>query len=274
VFLGTVAAGVLAAAGAVAGGAAYGGHLSPHAAKGTASATPPVPRRAVPRMQANPVAVPYYFPTPHLTKIPVPHGTVTGLPGKGTLVALTVDDGGSSEVVRLYTEFARKTGMRITFFLNGSLASWTENAEALRPLVQSGQVQLANHTWSHPNLKKLPDAGIAHELMRNDDFIQKTYGVDPKPYFRPPFGYHDERVDRVAAGLGYTTPTLWYGSLSDSGLITEQQLKGFADQWMLPQHIVIGHANFLPVTHCFDYLVELMRARSLQPVTLNDVFAR
>ena len=66
---------------------------------------------------------------------------------------------------------------------------------------------------------------------------------------------------------------MWYGSLSDSGLITDDQLRGFANKWMLPQHIVIGHANWLPVTRCFDYLTELIRERQLQPVTLNDVYS-
>jgi peptidoglycan/xylan/chitin deacetylase (PgdA/CDA1 family) len=195
------------------------------------------------------------------------------VPGKGNLIALTVDDGASSAVVALYAEFARRSGMRITFFLNGSRPSWTENAAVLRPLVDSGQVQLGNHTWSHPNLKKLSDSEVARELSRNDDFIRTTYGISAKPYFRPPFGFHDARVDRVAAGLGYSTPVMWFGSLSDSALITDAQLKGFADQWILAQHIVIGHANFPTITHCFDYLAELIRQRELVPVTLHDVFS-
>lgn len=79
-------------------------------------------------------------------------------------------------------------------------------------------------------------------------------------------------MDGVAASLGYSTPELWLGSLSDSALITETQLKSFADQWMLPQHIVIGHTNFPTVTHCFDYLTEPIRQREPVPVTSNDVF--
>ncbi len=76
----------------------------------------------------------------------------------------------------------------------------------------------------------------------------------------------------MARDLGYTVPVLWYGSLSDSGLITVDQLKDFATQWMLAQHIVIGHANFLTVTECFDFLADLIRQRQLIPVTLNDYF--
>jgi len=164
--------------------------------------------------------------------------------------------------------------MRLTFFINGSRSSWTDNAKALRPLVDNGQVQIGNHTWSHPDLRKLSTAEVRAELLRNHDFIQSVYGVDARPYCLPPFGFHSPRVDRVAADLGYVTPVLWYGSLSDSGLLTPQQLRGFADQWILPQHIVIGHANCLPVTECFDYLANLIRSRELQPVTLSDYFAR
>lgn len=277
VFFGTIAAGVLAAAGAVAAGATLENGFPTRATQvrpsTTPSAWPPVPRPTPETIVAPAHLRPFFFP-PRLNTVPIPHGTITGLPGAGNLVALTVDDGISSEVVALYAEFARTSGMRITFFLNGSRPSWTDNALALRPLVESGQAQLANHTWSHPSLLKLTDAGVVRELTRNDVFIRTVYGVEAKPYFRPPFGFHDKHVDAIAASIGYSTPVLWYGSLSDSGLITPAQLKGFADQWILAQHIVIGHANFPPVTQCFDYLTDLIRTRKLQPVTLNDVFTR
>lgn len=273
VFLATVAASILAAAGAVAIGAEVG-RLSTRAVPPPKGPLPPVPRviRAVPASPAAAADLPPHFFPPTPARMPIPHGTITALPGRGNSVALTVDDGNSSEVVRLYTEFALASGMRLTFFLNGARPSWTENAPALRPLVESGQVQLGNHTWSHPDLTKLSDSAVAEELQRNEDFIRTMYGVSGKPYFRPPYGFHDARVDSVARGLGYTVPVLWYGSLSDSGLISTDQLKGFADSWMLPQHIVIGHANFLPVTECFDYLARLIRSRELQPVTLDDYF--
>ena len=48
----------------------------------------------------------------------------------------------------------------------------------------------------------------------------------------------------------------------------------YADTWLLPQHIVIGHANHAPVTNVFPQLTEILRSRALQPVTLDDVFAR
>ncbi|KAA1249272.1 polysaccharide deacetylase family protein [Mycobacterium simiae] len=214
-------------------------------------------------------------PPPTSARIRLPGGGVlTQLPGKGDLLALTVDDGVNSEVVRAYTQFAKDTGVRLTFFVNGTYDSWTDNLVLLRPLVDSGQIQLGNHTWSHPDLTTLTKSEIAQQLTRNDSFLKKTYGIGAKPYWRPPYAKHDAAVDAVAADLGYTVPVLWSGSLSDSTLITEDYIVKMADQYFTPQAIVIGHLNHLPVTHVYPQLVEIIRARSLRTVTLNDVFLR
>lgn len=227
----------------------------------------PTPSPAEPAPVPPPVP-----PSPAVTKVPLPAGVITGLPTSEPVLAWTVDDGSDAEVVRLYIEFARTSGTRLTFFLNGSYPGWTEHAELLKPLVASGQVQLGNHTWSHAALTHLDDAGIVAELQRNHDFIVSTYGVDPRPYYRPPFGYRDRRTDAAAASIGYTCPAMWYGSLADSDLRHEQEILGLADRWFLPAHIVIGHLNFLPVTRVFPQLQQLIADRGLIPVTLDDVF--
>ena len=214
-------------------------------------------------------------PPPESARIPLPGGgALTRIPGQGDLLALTVDDGVNSEVVRAYTQFAKDTGIRLTFFVNGIYKSWTENLNMLRPLVDSGQIQLGNHTWSHPDLTTLPKDQIAQQITRNDEFLKKTYGIGAKPYWRPPYAKRNAAVDAVAADLGYTVPTLWSGSLSDSTLITEDYIVKMADQYFTPQSIVIGHLNHLPVTHVYPQLVDIIRDRDLRTVTLNDIFRK
>src|ERR1700751_5375118 len=90
-----------------------------------------------------------------LARVPAPVGGLTRLPGDGNQLALTVDDGASSPVVAAFAQFCRDTGTRLTFFVNGDNRSWTDNVSALRPMVDSGQIQMANHTWSHPHLNKI-----------------------------------------------------------------------------------------------------------------------
>jgi peptidoglycan/xylan/chitin deacetylase (PgdA/CDA1 family) len=223
---------------------------------------------------SGPTAPSALLPPPSLsTRIPLPGGgALSKIPGHGDLLAVTVDDGANSEVVRAYARFAKDTGVRLTFFVNGMYKSWTENLDTLRPLVDSGQIQLGNHTWSHPDLTTLPKVQIAQQITRNDQFLKKTYGIGAKPYWRPPYGKHNAAVDAVAADLGYTVPTLWSGSLADSTVITEDYIVKMAGAHFTPQAIVLGHLNHLPITHVYSQLVDVIRARNLRTVTLNDVF--
>jgi peptidoglycan/xylan/chitin deacetylase (PgdA/CDA1 family) len=233
---------------------------------------------AQPRVaEATPVAVeqpPALLPPPPpAARIPLPGGGVlSSLPDDGDLLALTVDDGVNSDVVRLYTEFARDTGVRLTYFVNGAYHSWTENQALLRPLVDSGQIQLGNHTWSHPDLTKLPLTAVAEELRHTHDFLWKAYGTDARPYFRPPYGAHNANVDKISGELGYTADTLWSGSLEDHVVIPADEIVKMADKYFTPGAIVIGHLNHEPVTHVYGRLVELIRERRLRTVTLRDVY--
>lgn len=234
-----------------------------HLDKGLAAApsstpVPPTTRAALPAPPGGP-------------KTRLPRETITALPGKGNSLALTVDDGADADVVGAYIKFAQDTGARFTFFVTAAYDSWTVHRDALRPLVESGQIQLGNHTWNHPALTRLSAAGVADQLERTKTFLRKTFGVDGTPFYRPPYGFHNATVDHVAAEHGYTVPTLWYGSLSDSSIVTEQYLIEMAHKYFNPQAIVIGHANHPAVTHCYNQIVDVIKQRNLSMVTLDDV---
>jgi peptidoglycan-N-acetylglucosamine deacetylase len=208
-------------------------------------------------------------------RMPLPGGgALSSIPGAGDLLALTLDDGVNTDVVRAYTQFAKDSGVRLTYFLNGRYASWTDNRDLLRPLVEAGQIQLGNHTWSHPDLTTLPKDQVAEQLQRNHQFLMRNYGVDARPYYRPPYGSHNPVVDGVAAELGYSVPTMWAGSLGDEIVRPEGEIVKMANKYFNPQAIVIGHLNHLPVTHVYDQLLEVIRARNLHTVTLDDVFTK
>jgi peptidoglycan/xylan/chitin deacetylase (PgdA/CDA1 family) len=201
-------------------------------------------------------------------------GTLWSLPGNGDVLALTLDDGVDSDVVRMYTQFAKDTGLRFTYFVNGRYHSWTDNKDLIRPLVDSGQIQLGNHTFNHPDLTTLPVNQAMDEISRNDDFLKKTFGADARPYLRPPYGAHNSTVDAIAAGLGYTIMALWSGDLGDSNLVSEESIFKAADRFFTPQTVVIGHMNHAPVTHVYGHFVDLIRDRKLRSVTLNDIFEK
>jgi peptidoglycan-N-acetylglucosamine deacetylase len=207
-----------------------------------------------------------------LGRIPPPAGVLARLPGDGNQLALTVDDGASVPVVGAFAQFCRDTGTRLTFFVNGANPSWSVNAPALRPMVDSAQVQMANHTWSHPYLNRMKLTAADDQIRRNADFLRNTYGTDGAPFFRPPYGVHNADIDRVAADQGYTTVTLWSATIGDSSPENEASLVANAAKSFQPQQIVLTHANLPTITRCYDQLTGLIQSRNLQTVTLNDVF--
>lgn len=199
-------------------------------------------------------------------------GPQTGLPGEGKYIAWTVDDGADPEVVRAYAEFARRTGTRLTFFINGQYPAFKQHRDLLLPLVKSGQLQIANHTYSHAALTSLTDEQIVQELTRNDEEIMRLFGVSSKPYFRPPYGYYDARVLAAAASCGFTRPVLWYGSLADSSNISSAEVYAYAEKYALAQHIVIGHLNYRGVVSELDRIRALLDRRGLKTVTIRDYY--
>lgn len=242
-------------------GASAGGSAS-----GSASATASASSAATPSASATATS-----------SNPVPEarawtGPQTGLPGEGKYIAWTVDDGADPEVVRAYAEFSRRTGTRLTFFINGQYPAFRQHRDLLLPLVKSGQLQIANHTYSHAALTSLTDEQIVQELTRNDEEIRRLFGVSSKPYFRPPYGYYDARVLAAAASCGFTRPVLWYGSLADSSNISSAEVYAYAEKYALAQHIVIGHLNYRGVVSELDRIRALLDRRGLTTVTIRDYY--
>lgn len=244
----------------------------------SASGSPAVTSSAAPSgsESATPSAAPSSGSTQtpgNLAPTPRPwDGPQTGLVGEGKYVAWTVDDGANPDVVRAYAEFARRTGTRLTFFINGQYPSFEQHRDLLLPLVKSGHLQIANHTYSHAALTKLSDEQIVRELTRNDEEIQRLFGVSSKPYFRPPYGYYDARVLAAAASCGFTRPVLWYGSLADSSNISSQEVLRFAKEYVNAQRIIIGHLNYPGVISVLDEIRGLMDRMGLTTVTIRDYY--
>ncbi len=216
-------------------------------------------------------------PAKPLPPIPPPHpGTSTtvshGLPGTNKF-CLTIDDGYCKDCVSGYVDFVRHSGIHLTFSPNGTYSScWAPHADVLRPLLERQQVQIINHTFSHKDMRRMTDQQINDELERNEQWVNTTFGITTRPYYRPPFGFHNAHIDGVAAGMGYTKAVLWDGSYSDSEVITPDFLMSQAQKYLKPGVIMLGHANHPTVLGLFNQIMDLIKQRGLIPVTLDEMF--
>jgi len=121
----------------------------------------------------------------------------------GKEVWLTFDDGPhptqTDRVLKVLDQFAIKA----TFFVVGRNAS---NRKALvRKAYEAGH-RIGNHSFTHRDLTKLTEAQVRDEIAKTHDLIAAYVGRDR--IFRPPYGAHNARVDKVASSLGYRL-VLW-----------------------------------------------------------------
>ncbi len=100
------------------------------------------------------------------------------------VVAITFDDGPDPVGTPRLLDMLKERGIKATFFLIGrSVTTWPE---VVRRIAAEGH-EVANHSWSHPQLTSLRESRVVSELQTTHDAIVKACGVAPLLY-RPPYG--------------------------------------------------------------------------------------
>lgn len=216
-----------------------------------------------------------HFRAPGYPRDQIPGAVVRTMSPQSQGIALTFDDGRNSTVVQEALILARDTGLRFTIFVTGSYPAWKDNKHLLRPMVDSGQIQLANHTWSHPNLLHVTDAVVADEIEKTDNFLKKFFGAEARPYFRPPYGATSTRIESIAADLGYSSTVLWDEVIHDWDVLHDRAgIVADAQGAFQAGKIILAHLNQPSTIDCLDDFVALMGERKLSSFTLDDFFVR
>jgi len=103
---------------------------------------------------------------------------------EGPFIALTFDDGPSANLTPKLLDLLAAHHLKATFFVVGQNAA--DHPEILKRAVREGH-EIANHSWSHPNLGKMSDEAVRRELQKTDDAIAAAIGKRPT-LMRPPYG--------------------------------------------------------------------------------------
>jgi peptidoglycan/xylan/chitin deacetylase (PgdA/CDA1 family) len=124
--------------------------------------------------------------------------TVAAAPARAKYVYLTFDDGPSTPYTAQILKILRAYGARATFFEIGrNVARYPYLTRRVDQMGHSVQ----NHTWSHPNLRKVSSATFRSQVQKTDRYIRAQTGYTPR-CLRPPYGATNKLVSRRAAALG------------------------------------------------------------------------
>ena len=184
---------------------------------------------------------------------------------------LSFDDGPSVRYTPTVLRLLAAHGDHATFFIIG------RNAAAAPQLVADEVAagdEVGNHTWDHPDLRRLPAVDVLHELQQAAAAIQRAGGVDPV-LFRPPKGEADAAVAAAAGALGYRT-LMW--SLSLERYVDHGDVRAGVDRLLgqiRPGAVILAHDGGLPnrdrTMAALSPLLDGLAARGYQVVTAGQL---
>ena len=254
------------------------------------SNVPFVSQAATPTQVATDTAVPMptatAIPTP-LPPTPVPPPFPTRVPGpppsppegseiaRGSSdrpqVALTFDCGSVPGTTAALLEVLRQYKLRVTFFITGEYAD--RNPELMKEIARDGH-EIANHTYTHPDLTTLSDTAIRDELQRAEAAIQRATGHSSKPWMRMPFGARDNRVLAIVREAGYTSI---YWSLDSGDWQADATAAGVRDKVLSNTangYIVVEHCAAAQTAQALPAIIQGLQSKGLSIVSVSTLLGR
>ncbi|MCT8136620.1 polysaccharide deacetylase family protein [Anaerobacillus sp. CMMVII] len=190
------------------------------------------------------------------------------------LVALTFDDGPESHYTPQILDILKAKGVPATFFVMGKQIE--AFPDQMKRMVNEGH-GIANHTWNHPNLRRVWTAKVRDEILSTQMQMEKVVGRKPD-LFRPPFGAITKADVAVLNELGLRNIMWSVDTLDWSGLSGDEILK-IVERDITPGGIILQH-NFQSHERLLDGTIEALpkiidelRARGYKFVTVQTLLA-
>jgi len=182
------------------------------------------------------------------------------------VVALTFDDGPDPTYTPQVLDILRQHQAPATFFAVGSAA----NAyPALTSAIAADGHSLANHTWSHRDLRTVSESGYAHEIGTTARLLE-SYTGEPVRCTRPPYGAVNSTVVSRLAARGQAT-VMWSSDSLDwrrpgVNAVIRNALAGLG-----PGSIILMHDGGGPrgqTVAALPQIIQAIRARGYQLVPI------
>jgi peptidoglycan-N-acetylglucosamine deacetylase len=147
---------------------------------------------------------------------------------------LTFDDG-PSEWTDPILDHLVAHGARATFFVVGEAITGRERERTLNRILETG-CEVANHTYSHRELRMLENGEIHDEIVRTNDLIEQVTSTTPR-HWRAPHFRSDDRVRNLVSELGllevrcsvFTGDYIWPAALTAAWVVKHLQPGAIVD---------------------------------------------
>lgn len=171
---------------------------------------------------------------------------------------------------RKLVEVLRQQQAPATFFVGGDWLR-THQAEGAE-LAAEKRFEFGNHSWSHPDLRRLDQAGIKHEIEATEKLLTERFGSSPH-LLRLPFGYYSPAVLQAAEASGERVIQWDVVSGDPDRHLSREQLIRNATTGVRNGSIIIMHANGRgwQTAAALPDIITTLRRRGFELVTVSQL---
>ena len=187
----------------------------------------------------------------------------------GPYIAMTFDDGPHGTLTPKLLDLLAARKIKATFFVVGQCAA--EFPAIVARAAREGH-EIANHSWSHPNLGKMSDEAVKRELQKTDDAIKAATGTRPT-LMRPPYGSITARQKAwIHETFGYriiiwdVDPLDW--KRPGPSVVTHRILNETRSG-----SIILSHDIHPPTIEAMPETFEQLQAKGFKFVTVSELLA-
>jgi peptidoglycan/xylan/chitin deacetylase (PgdA/CDA1 family) len=234
-------------------------------------------RKRVPEAR---VAVPDVSRLPAATPLPPAlAGSIrrVELPAGDRRVALTFDLCETANEVAGYdgaiVDTLRRRGVHATLFVGGHWAA--THPERFRELARDPLFEIANHTWTHANLRTVDDERLVDEVLAPEATFAAVAGLPRSKLMRYPFGACNDRAMAAVNGAGMAA-IQWDVSTGDPSPGTgAAAILANTLPTVRPGSIVLAHANGRGwhTAEALPKLIDALEAKGLRFATVGELLA-
>jgi peptidoglycan-N-acetylglucosamine deacetylase len=212
-------------------------------------------------------------PTPSPASSPAPTGlkpaTYFQANVDGPYIAMTFDDGPSPETTPRLLDILKQRNIKATFFMIGQNAE--RNPEIVKRILADGH-EIGNHSWTHPQLAKLPDERVTEEITKTQNAITNASGYTPK-LLRPPYGSITGRQKEWIENQFGLSVILWSVDPFDwkrpgASVIQQRILAGAR-----PGAIILSHDIHKQTVDSMPATLDALAAKGFKFVTVSQLIA-
>lgn len=185
---------------------------------------------------------------------------------EGREIAFVFEDGPLPHTTPILLDALKKLGMKATFAVTGENVE--SNPGLARRIVAEGH-ELANHTYSSPDLKRLDPQDIVWQIRVAGEAITRVTGVKPR-YFRSTNGELNESLRALVEQEGYEVldSTLDSGDWKNPSLA---KLRQTVLSKVAPGSVVLAHDSFPKTVNEMPAVLEALAKRGFRLCTVSEL---